>query len=209
MDKDLQVIQQQIDQRQAESLPATTTQKSIAQVGVDDIQLTLDKTRSMEEQASDIVGAMATARAVQDEGTAQELADQKAAELKAKAKAKVKQAETDETRATTDKEEAQRQRYEAVLQTFGIKTHLPKMLLKIMLLIFSPIYIVLNLVIGIPCGFVKVIIDNIDNILVRYENADEKNKPKIKFTVLFLFIAAAVVGVGYLVYLVLTKYGII
>lgn len=205
-DKDLNTIEAEIQARkQAENLPT----KSIAQVGVDDIQLTLDKTRSMEEQAADIVGAMATARAVQDEGTAQELADQKAAELKAKAKAKVKQAETDETKATTDKEEAQRQRYEAVLQTFGIKTHLPKLLLKIMLLIFSPIYIVLNLVIGIPCGFVKVIIDNIDNILVRYENADEKNKPKIKFTVLFLLIAGAVAGVGYLVYIVLQKYGLI
>lgn len=210
MDKDLEAIEQEIQARkQTENLPTTTTQKSIAQVSVDDIQLTLDKTRSMEQQAEDIVGAMATARAVQDEDTAQSLADKKAAELKARAKAKVKQAEAAETQATTDKEEAQRQRYEAVLQTFGIKTHLPKLLLKIMLLIFSPIYIVLNLVIGIPCGFVKVIIDNIDNILVRYENADEKNKPKIKFTVLFLLIAGAVAAVGYVVYLVLKKYGII
>ena len=107
MDKDLEAIEQEIQSRnQAENLPATTTQKSIAQVGVDDIQLTLDKTRSLEEQASDVVGAMATARAVQDEDTAQSLADKKAAELKARAKAKVKQAEADETKATTDKEEA-------------------------------------------------------------------------------------------------------
>lgn len=210
MDKDLSTIEQEIQARkQAENLPTTTTQKSIAQVSVDDIQLTLDKTRSMEQQAEDIVGAMATARAVQDEDTAQSLADKKAAELKARAKAKVKQAEAAETQATTDKEEAQRQRYEAVLQTFCIKTHLPKLLMYVMLVIFSPIYIAISIAIGVPCGIVKVIIDNIDNILVRYENADEKNKPKIKFTVLFLLIAGAVAAVGYVVYLVLKKYGII
>ena len=82
MDKDLETIQQEIESRrqaEANSNPTTalapTTQKAISQVGVEDIQLTLDKTRSLEEQANDIVGAMATARAVQDEETAEELAE--------------------------------------------------------------------------------------------------------------------------------------
>lgn len=140
MDKDLETIQQEIESRreaEANSNPTTalapTTQKAISQVGVEDIQLTLDKTRSLEEQANDIVGAMATARAVQDEETAEELANRKAAELKARASAKVYTAQQEEISATTDKEEAQRKRYETVLQTFGIKTHLPKFLLKVLL----------------------------------------------------------------------------
>lgn len=167
------------------NLPA---EKSIDEISVTDIKMQLDKTKSYEEQAEDVVGAMATARAVANEQVAQELSDRKAAELKAKASAKAKQAAAGEINAETDKQEAERKLYEAVLETFGIKKHLPKWLMQIMVFIFTPIYIVLSLIIGIPCGIVKTLIDNVDNIICRYESAEEKNKPKIKATVWVLFI---------------------
>lgn len=175
-------------------------EKSITDLSASDIKLSLDHKKSVEEQAEDISFAMATAKAVSDESTAKDLTEKKAEELKAKASAKEKKAETESIEATTEKQEAERRLYEAVLETFGIFKHLPKWLMKTLVMIFSPIYVFLNLLIGVPCGFVKVLIINIDGILIRYESADEKRQPKIRMTVLIsiiLLVLAVVAGIVY------------
>lgn len=157
--------------------------KALGEVDVNDIRFKLDTTKSFEQQAEDVVGAMAIAKAVSDESTAKDLAVKKAEELKTKASQKLKKAKTDDIIAETEWQEAKRSKNEAVLQTFGINKHLPEWLLRIMVVLFSPIYILFTILIGVPCGIVKVIIDNIDNILVRYEKANETNRPKIKIAV--------------------------
>lgn len=162
--------------------------KALGEISVNDIEMTLDKTKSYEEQAEDVVGAMATARAVSDEKVAQELSEKKAEELKAKASQKAKQAVTDDINAETEKQEATRKLYEAVLETFGVKKHLPQWLMRTMVFIFTPIYIILSLIIGIPCGCAKTIIDNVDNIICRYESAAQTSKPKIKVTIWVLLV---------------------
>ena len=169
--------------------------KSITELSANDIKIKLDESKSMEAQAEDVVGAIATAKAVQDENVAKELSDKKAEELIAKAEAKKKAAQTAETKAEVEKQEANRRKNEAVLQTFGINKHLPDWLLNVMVLLFSPIYIVLTIIIGIPCGVVKVLIDDIDNILVTYENAEAQGKRKIKATV-WLLLILALIGLG-------------
>ena len=167
-------------------LPAE--RKALGDLSVNDIEVKLDKSKSYEEQAEDVVGAMATARAVSDERVAQELSDKKAEELKAKASQKVKQAVADDIKAETEKQEATRRLYEAVLETFGIKKHLPQWLMRIMVFIFTPIYIILSLAIGIPCGCAKTLIDNVDNIICRYEDAKDTSKTKIKITIWVLLV---------------------
>lgn len=172
-----------IEDIQEKEIEPVKEKKSLSKVSVDDIEFQLDTSKTYEEQAEDLVGAMATAKAVSNEETAKDIADKKAEELKAKADEKLKQAQTNQTTAEVNKQEAERLKNEAVLSTFGITKHLPDWLLKIMVILFSPIYILLTIIIGIPCGVVKVLIDNIDNILVRYETAKTTNKPKIKVTV--------------------------
>ena len=164
-------------------------EKSITELSAKDITYKVDTEKSFEQQAEDIVGAMATAKAVSDKTTAEDIAEKKSQELKTKAETKLKDAQTQDIKATTEMQEAKRQKYEAVLETFGIKKHLPDYLLQIMVWLFTPIYIVLAIIIGIPCGVIKVLIDNIDNILVRYEKAETTNKPKIKVTIWILLIA--------------------
>ena len=179
--------------------------KTLSEVNVGDIEFTIDKSKSYEEQAEDVVGAMATAAAVSDKETADDLAEKKAEELKAKASKKLKAAQTDDINAETDKEEAERVRNEAVLQTFGITKHLPNWLLRIMVVIFSPIYILLTVIIGIPCGVIKVLIENIDNILVRYESTKTTYKPKIRVTVWIIFGIIILGGVSLVVFKCLNK----
>ena len=173
--------------------------KGIGNLDVNDIELTIDRSKSFEQQAEDIVGAMATAEAVKDKQTAKDLAEKKAEELKAKASHKLKAAQTEDIKAETAKQEANRSKNEAVLQTFGINKHLPDWLLKIMVVLFSPIFIVLTIIIGVPCGVVKVLIDNIDNILVRYDTAKDTNKPKIKVTVWIILVLAILAAIGFIV----------
>jgi hypothetical protein len=179
--------------------------KSISQVNISDVEFSLDKSKTYEEQAEDVVSAMATAQAVSDKHTVQDITEKKAEELKVKASKKLKDAQTKDIDAETDRQEAERRKYEAVLSTFGITKHLPNWLLKIMVFLFSPVFILLTIIIGIPCGVVKVLIDNIDNILVRYETAKSEGKPKIKVTIWIILIASLLVGISIFVLKILNK----
>lgn len=165
---------------------AESERKSITDLSAQDIKMSIDPTKSVAEQAEDVVSAIATARAVSSAETANEITDNKAKELRVKAQTKEKQAETESIRATTEHQKAERDRYEAVLETFGVFKHLPSWLMKILVFIFSPIYIAMNILIGVPCGFVKVLIANVDCIFTRYDDADDKRKPKIRITVWIL-----------------------
>ena len=180
-----------------ENLPIAVedSTKAITQVSIDDVKFSLDKSKTYEEQAEDIVGAVATAQAVTNEETVREITEKKSEELKAKASRKLKDAQAQDIDAETVRQEAERKKYEAVLSTFGITKHLPNWLLKILVFLFTPVFIVLCILIGIPCGVIKVLIDNIDNILVRYETAETASKPKIKVTIWIILIVSALIGI--------------
>lgn len=181
-----------------------TVSKSITEIGVNDIKLNLDQSKNVEEQAEQVVGAMAIVKAVQDEEVAQAITDQKAKELLNKADMKAKRAKTDNTAAEVAMQEAERSKYENVLKLFAANKHIPDKLLKIMVMLFSPVYIALHFIIGLPVAIVKTVIKGVgdvatafiectDNILVRYESADEKRQPKIRATV-WVVLGLAIVG---------------
>lgn len=167
-------------------------EKALTELNLEDVKVKLDTTKSYGEQTEDVLDAMATARAVGDETVAKKITDQKAEELKFKSDTKVKNAEKENYDATKNRQEAESQVYETVFQTFGIASHLPKWLMRIMVFILSPIYIVITLSIGIPFGIAKTLIDNIDNVLVRYENVDSKVKPRLKVTILAILILSVI-----------------
>jgi len=192
-------------QETAEQNAIIESKKAIDKISVSDIKVSVDTSKSMEEQAEDVVGAMATAAAVQDEKTAQELTVKKAEELKSKATKKLTEAQAAEIDATTRKQEAERKKHEAVLETFGIKKQLPTYLRVILLAILTVPYILLNIIIGIPCGLLKVIIDNIDNVILRYQAVDDKNKPKLKVTVWILLVFAVLAAAALITLKVLGK----
>ena len=161
-------------------VPSETNRKAISEVGLSDIQIALDKDKSYEEQAEDVVGAMATAGAVTDEGTKQTLIDQKSEELKAKAEAKVKKAQSAVAEAETNVQKAERELNDGVLETFGITKHLPKPLMKVIMLILGISYVFYTIIIRVPMGGVRIFIDTLDGIFVRYERVDSNIKPRIK-----------------------------
>ena len=172
---------------------STTQQISLGDLTVDKVKFKLDTAKGYEEQATDVAMAMATAKAVQDETTTEMLSGAKKTELISSATEKVKKAQKGVIEAETEIQKAERESYEGILETFGFFRHLPHWLTKIIVYSLTPFFILLGFIIGIPCGFVKILIDNIDGIICKYEKAGETSKPRIK-VVIWILLALIVVG---------------
>lgn len=204
-DDDIKRVQAELEARKLElaiqekrekeqfALQEEAKKRSIDSVNVSDIKIKLDDTKSVEDQAEDVVGAMVTAGAIQDQTIRSTLTDKKAEELVNKAEEKAKKAKKASVDAETELQKAERDLYEAVLNTFGIYKHLPRGLMKTLVWVFSPLYTFISLLIGIPCGFCKILIDNLDGIICRYDKTGDIVKPKIK-TIFWIVFALIVVG---------------
>lgn len=180
-------IEIQTDSEPKEMPISTFEEKALTDITFSDVKFKLDTSKDFQTQVEDVLGGVVTASAVQDETVQKELKDKKAEELVNKAKKKASDAQKDAIEAETEVQKAERSLYEAVLQTFGITKHLPRFLMKILVYIFSPLYVFLTILIGLPCAFVKIIIDNLDGIICRYEETKDGTKPKIKVVSWMLF----------------------
>lgn len=169
--------------------------KSITDLSAKDIEFTVDKNKSVEQQAEDVVGAIATANAVQDKVVAKELTEKKADELLAKAEAKKKQAEAESIKAETEKQKEKRTLYEGVLEHFAIKKHLPFWLMIILTAILSPLFVVMTILIGTPFAIVKTVMDCLDNVVCRYEEIGETAKPKVRMSIWVLLVLIVIAGI--------------
>lgn len=191
---ELEKIQSEIENKKLElALQEEEKKKSIDEISVSDIKIKLDDHKSIESQAEDVVGAMVTASAINDDKVKEALTNKKAEELVNRAEEKASKAKTQSINAETELQKAERDLYEAVLNTFGIYKHLPRGLMKALVWIFSPLFVIISLLIGIPCGFVKIIIDNLDGIICRYDKTGDGVKPKIKI-VFWVILGLLVVG---------------
>lgn len=191
---ELEKIQSEIENKKLElALQEEEKKKSIDEISVSDIKIKLDDHKSIESQAEDVVGAMVTASAINDNKVKEALTNKKAEELVNRAEEKASKAKTQSINAETELQKAERDLYEAVLNTFGIYKHLPRGLMKALVWIFSPLFVVISLLIGIPCGFVKIIIDNLDGIVCRYDKTGDGVKPKIK-VIFWIILGLLVVG---------------
>lgn len=191
---ELEKIQSEIENKKLElALQEEDKKKSIDKISVSDIKIKLNDQKSIESQAEDVVGAMVTASAINDDKVKEALTNKKAEELVNRAEEKASKAKTQSINAETELQKAERDLYEAVLNTFGIYKHLPRGLMKTLVWIFSPLFVIISLLIGIPCGFVKIIIDNLDGIICRYDKTGDGVKPKIKI-VFWVILGLLVVG---------------
>lgn len=182
-----------IQERKIERAVALSHQneKSLADVKLEDIRFKLDTDKSLQDQAEDVAGALSIAGALRKEETSQQLIDRKSEELVDKAKSKAAQAKADALDAETAVQKAEQNLYEAVLQTFGIFKHLPGWLMKIVTVVFSPVYLVFCFIIGTPCALVKIIIENIDGIVCRYDKVGDTVKPKVR-TIFWIILALGI-----------------
>lgn len=166
---------------------ADTTDKPIADVSLKDVKFKLNTNQTYEEQAKDVVNAMATAKAVEDEATVQALAKGKQDELIGEQQAKITKTKKDLKDSETELQKSEFDSNKTLFDTFNIVSHLPKWLQMIVVPLLTPFYLIGVLVIKVPCGFVRMLIDGIDGIICRYEKADERTRPRIKVAVWIIF----------------------
>ena len=166
---------------------AQTSDKSIADVSLKDVKFKLNTNQTYEEQAKDVVNAMATAKAVEDEATVQALAKGKQDELIGEQQAKITKTKKDLKDSETELQKSEFDSNKTLFDTFNIVSHLPKWLQMIVVPLLTPFYLIGVLVIKVPCGFVRMLIDGIDGIICRYEKADERTRPRIKVAVWVIF----------------------
>lgn len=166
-------------------------EKSITEVSVEDLKVAVP-TGYSEENVDAVVDIMSTKNALDDKSTVDVLTSAKRSQLIDRANAKVKSAQKKVIDAETDIQKAEHENFEGLLNTFGFFYHLPRWLTKVIVYILTPFFLLFGLVIGLPCGCVKILIDNIESIVTRYEKTDEKSKPRIKITILILLILIVV-----------------
>jgi hypothetical protein len=187
-----------------EAEKALDSQKSITDVTIADVAVTIDKTKSYEEQAKDIVGMAAVVAAAKDEKTAQNIKDSKSKELVEESKSKAAKAEAERITGETEVQTARRIMYEELLELFGVKEHLPQWLMRIVVFLFTPFYIALLVVIGIPTGLIKFLIDCTDRIFVRYEDIGKERRAHVK-AITWIFLIVLILGIGTLITLNILK----
>lgn len=152
-----------------------------------DVKFKLNSDLTYEQQAKDVVNAMATAKAVEDETTVEALAKGKQDELIGEQQAKITKTKKDLKDSETELQKAEYDSNKVFFDTYNITSHLPKWLQMIVVPLLTPFYLIGVLVIKVPCGFVRMLIDGIDGIICRYEKADERTRPRIKVAVWVIF----------------------
>lgn len=199
--KELSDAQKIIEEK--EKALTTFEEKSLNEINFSDVKFKIDTNKDFDTQVETVLNGVVTASAVQDKDVQEKLKNARAEELLDKGRKKASEAHRQAVEAETEVQKAERDLYEAVLNTFGIYKHLPRFLMKILVFILSPIYIVLTLLIGIPCGLVKFVIDNLDGIVCNYNQTGDGVKPKIK-TIFWIILGIIVLGAICLTILKLT-----
>ena len=186
-----------------DNVPIVQQEKSLQEVSISNLKVKLDETKSFEEQAESIASAMTVASAVQDEETRKTLVGAKSEELKIKAKAKLTEQQAEATEAVTKKQKSEREKFATILETFGIYRHLPRGFLISLLIILVPLYWLYTLFIGAPTGAIKFTVDCLDGIFIRYDEVDDKRKPKVKVFA-FILLGLAIILIACLTVLSVT-----
>lgn len=155
-------------------------EKSLVDIKLDDIRFKLNTNQSLQAQIDEVTDITTTARALSDESTKKELTLTKSDEIVNKARAKAAESRAKAIDAETEVQKAEQSLYEAVLNTFGIFKHLPNWLMKIVTMVFSPVYLAFCFIIGTPCALFKILIENIDGIVCRYEKVGDTVRPKVR-----------------------------
>ena len=142
-----------------EQLPLSSTVKEnlgSEKINVPTLQFELDKSKNFNEQAKDIVGAMATAKAIEDDKLVKNVTEAKKDELtsKAEADAKVEKAKNKEAEKTL--QDKTFGIYQGVASYIGLKRPLPEKMLKYLMCLIQPIVGIFIVMIGVPIAIISI-----------------------------------------------------
>lgn len=154
-----------------------------------------DSSKSVTEQIEEAAEVGATVKAVASEDIQEKMASAKGEQLIENVREKAASARAERVKAETEESKAKREQNEAMLGIFNADKHYPEWFRKIVIAMFTPFYVILLLAIGVPTGVLRFTLECIDGILVRYESVDDKRKPKVRITFWVLLIIAIIASI--------------
>lgn len=161
-------------------------------VKVPTLQFEVDKTKTFSEQAKDVVGAMATAKAIQDEKLVKNVTEAKKDELSSRAEAEAKSEKAKTKDAEKKLQESTFGIYEGVASYIGLKRPLPEKMLKILMFFIQPIVGLFITIIGFPISIIAICMDGINILAEKFADISESAKRIVKA---LWWIALVVIGI--------------
>lgn len=167
-------------------------------VKVPTLNFELDKTKSFNDQAKDIVGAMATAKAIEDEKLVKDVTAAKKDELTSKAEADAKTEKAKNKDAEKKLQESTFGIYEGVASYIGLKRALPEKMLKLLMAFIQPMLGLFIFAIGLPIGIIAIIMDGINVLAEKFAQISENAKRIVKALWWIALITIALLVINFL-----------
>ena len=169
--------------------------KSITDISMSDIKVHVDTSKSFEDQAKDFANMTAVVNAVNDEETTKDLKEQKKKELLNDSISKVKKSESNVINQKTAIQKAELENFSGILNTFGFYRQMPSWMTKAIVYMLTPFLFLIGFIIGIPCGAVKILMENVEGIVIKYEDTRNESKPKIRVTIIIVLVLLVVAAI--------------
>lgn len=180
-------------------------QPSIIDTEVPKLKVELDKDKTYTEQAKDLVGVMATQKAIEDEDLVKDITEAKKEELRTGADANLKEEQAKAKTAEKTLQEANYGVYEGVATYAGVKKPLPKGMQRVLFSILSFFQIVVLILVGTPTSIINILADCVDGIFKKLSSIAKS----ARVLVVSLLVIGVVALVTYIVITTLQKYSII
>ncbi len=201
---DINKIKETVDNVKEES-KALTEVKEPKDIPVPQLQFEVDHKKSYTEQAKDVVGVMATQKAIEDEDLVKDITETKKEELKANANANLNEEQAKAKDSEKSLQAANYGVYEGVATYAGIKKPLPQKMQKVLFGIMSGFQVFFLILIGVPTSVFNIVADCVDS-MVKKLSAIAKSA---KILVIALICLGAVGLIVWIIISTLKRYNII
>lgn len=169
---------------------------------------TPDKTKSVNEQAKEMIDVLSVAEAVKDKDTVADLAKHKKDELLSRAEANAKEEKAKSKGSEITLQKAEFGVYEGIASYAGIKKSLPKKMQQILMVPLQIIVGILLFIFGSVASAINVVLDSVNAIMIRFADLSDSSKRVIKNVGLFMLISIGVGGLYLGIKTILQHYGI-
>lgn len=161
---DINKIKETVDNAKEES-KALAEVKEPKDIPVPQLQFEVDHKKSYTEQAKDVVGVMATQKAIEDEDLVKDITETKKEELKANANANLNEEQAKAKDSEKSLQAANYGVYEGVATYAGIKKPLPQKMQKVLFGIMSGFQVFFLILIGVPTSVFNIVADCVDSMV--------------------------------------------
>lgn len=168
------------------------------EIKTEDLQFEVDRSKSFNEQAKDIVGAMATKQAIEDKDLQKDITDTKKKELKNNAEKELKKEQE-------SLQEAEYGVYKGIASYAGIKKPLPQKYQKILFFMYMVLLFPFQVTVGSVFCIINYFADCADSFFEKLSSIAKS----AKVLVLSMLTLSGIALVIYIVINILQKYNII